>query len=159
MKLKQIQDENFQDYKLPSMFLATISCDWKCLTEQGLSPSVCQNSHISKIPTVDYQVQDIYSRYLLNPITKAIVIGGLEPMLQLDDIVELISFFRSKKCKDLFIIYTGYYPEEINIAVNILRQYENIIIKFGRYIKDRPKRYDKILGVELASDNQWAVRI
>ena len=36
---------------------------------------------------------------------------------------------------------------------------KNIIIKFGRFIPNRPSRYDEVLGVELASDNQFAKRI
>jgi len=32
----------------------------------------------------------------------------------------------------------------------------NIIVKFGRYRPNQEKHYDKILGVFLASDNQYA---
>ena len=34
-----------------------------------------------------------------------------------------------------------------------------IIIKWGRYIPNRPSRYDEILGVTLASDNQYGKQI
>lgn len=30
MHVKDIVDENYQDYKLPSMFISTVSCDMKC---------------------------------------------------------------------------------------------------------------------------------
>ena len=35
-------------------------------------------------------------------------------------------------------------------------KWENIIIKFGRYIPNQEKHYDDVLGIELASDNQYA---
>jgi hypothetical protein len=35
----------------------------------------------------------------------------------------------------------------------------NIIIKYGRFIPNHQPHYDEILGVKLASDNQYAERI
>ena len=37
--------------------------------------------------------------------------------------------------------------------------FTNIIIKFGRYIPNQKPHYDEVLGVNLASDNQYAERI
>lgn len=62
-------------------------------------------------------------------------------------------------CDDDVVIYTGYYPDEIKDALDVLKGFNNIIIKFGRYIPNRQSRYDEILGVTLASDNQYAERI
>ena len=36
---------------------------------------------------------------------------------------------------------------------------KGVIIKFGRFIPNRPSRYDEVLGVTLASDNQFAMRV
>jgi hypothetical protein len=33
-----------------------------------------------------------------------------------------------------------------------------IIIKYGRYKPNQKMKYDKVLGVNLASDNQFAIR-
>ena len=41
----------------------------------------------------------------------------------------------------------------------MLSYFDNIIIKFGRYIPNKQSHYDNILGVNLASDNQYAVKI
>jgi hypothetical protein len=41
----------------------------------------------------------------------------------------------------------------------MLWDYKNIIIKYGRYIPNQTPHYDEVLGVYLASDNQYAVRI
>lgn len=46
MQIKNIQDENFQDYKKPSMFICTAFCDGKCWRERGLEVSDCQNEAI-----------------------------------------------------------------------------------------------------------------
>ncbi len=63
------------------------------------------------------------------------------------------------ECEDDVVIYTGYYPDEIKDELHLLSLYENIIVKFGRFIPGRPQRYDEVLGITLASDNQYAERI
>ena len=50
-------------------------------------------------------------------------------------------------------------PIKQSSPLTILKNYDNIIIKYGRYIPNQPSRYDSILGVTLASDNQYAERI
>ena len=74
MLVKNIVEEDFVNYKLPSMFIATCFCDWKCCREQNLDISVCQNSDISKQANYNISNKDIFNRYISNPITKAVVI-------------------------------------------------------------------------------------
>jgi hypothetical protein len=104
-------------------------------------------------------VDEIFSRYTQNNITKSIVIGGLEPFLQFDEVLNLIKYFRTNNVNDEFIIYTGYYKKEIQQQINTLTQFKNLIVKFGRFIPDQKSHYDNILGVNLISNNQYAERI
>lgn len=157
--VKEIVDENFQDYKKSSMFIATSRCDFKCLTELGLDCSICQNMKISTMPNKTVLISDIFKRYKSNPLTSSIVIGGLEPMLQFDEILELVSYFRKLKCNDDFVIYTGYYENEIKNEIQLISKFENIIIKYGRFIPNSKPIYDSVLGVTLSSENQHAVKI
>ena len=157
MKIKYIIDEDFQDYKKTSMMIAMCNCDWKCLKELNLDISICQNSQIAQQKNIEVSIESIINRYFNNPITQAIVIGGLEPMLQYEEVLEFIKQFR-KYSNDDIVIYTGYYPEEIQDKIKELIQYKNIIIKFGRYIPNKDKRFDEVLGVWLSSDNQFAVK-
>lgn len=159
MRLKGVVMEDFVNYSKPSLFLITSICDWKCCKEADIDISICQNNSLVKQPIIEVDDEAIYEAYRHNPITKAIVIGGLEPMLQINDVVCLIDLFRKNGCKDDFIIYTGYYPTEIQNELNWLKNYKNIIVKFGRYIPNRPSRYDEVLGITLVSDNQYAERI
>lgn len=159
MLIKDLRDEDFVNYKKTSMFIATCFCDWKCCKEQCLDVSICQNSQTSKQKNIDIPIYEIYDRYINNDITSSIVIGGLEPMLQFDDILETIKFFRNKECLDDFVIYTGYYSNEIKENIEILKQFSNIIIKYGRFIPNQEKHYDDVLGIYLASNNQYAERI
>lgn len=156
MRVKAIVAEDFVNYKLPSMFITTCFCDWKCCTEVGLDIGVCQNAPLAQFKNKEIDNQIIYEQFVSNPITKAIVIGGLEPMLQIDEIITLIDYFRSNNETSPFIIYTGYYPNEILNELTKLKKYNNIIIKFGRYIPNDKPKYDIILGVTLASSNQYA---
>ena len=159
MKIKGLVDEDFVNYKKPSMFIGVSKCNWKCCIEQHIDVSVCQNSSLANSKDIDISIEEIFDRYINNPITKSIVIGGLEPFLQFNDVVYLISTFRQRKCSDDFVIYTGYYYKEIESAIKILLEFENIIIKYGRFIPNQTKHFDEILGVYLASDNQYAEKI
>ncbi len=158
IKLKSISWETFQDYKNPGMLLATCSCDWKCLKEKNLDISICQNCSLAREKTIEIGFDKLYQEYSNNPITKSIIFGGLEPMLQFNEIHGFIKYFRAKTDDDV-VIYTGYYPSEIEDKIKMLSGFSNIIVKFGRFDPDRPKIFDDILGVELASDNQFAVKI
>lgn len=163
MLIKGLIDEDFTNYKKPSMYIAFPFCTFKCDKEAGCS--ICQNSQLAKEPDIDIPIIEIVNRYVNNPITKAIVIGGLEPF---DSrlLLNLIKEFR-KYTDDDIVIYTGYTEEELKdnswtffpSEYEKFLQYRNIIIKFGRFIPNQEKHYDKILGVELASPNQYARRI
>ena len=159
MLVKNIVEEDFVNYKLPSMFIATCFCDWKCCREQNLDISVCQNSDISKQANYNISNKDIFNRYISNPITKAVVIGGLEPMMQFEEIYDLIKCFRDNNCKDMFVIYTGYNENEILNQIDRLKKFENIILKIGRYRPNNKSHYDDILGINFVSDNQKGVII
>lgn len=159
MKIKTVVNERFQDYKKPSLFIATAMCDWKCCSDVGRKSAMCQNSPIAQLPTIEIPDEEIFLRYISDPITQAVVIGGLEPLLQQEEVLGLIDHFRSHNCLDDIVIYSGYYRHEVLPFVDKIAQYQNIIMKFGRYIPYKNKRYDAVLGVELASDNQYAERI
>lgn len=138
------------------MFIIFPKCSFKCDKEANYE--ICQNSHLAKEPIINYSVDKIVERYKTNPITKAIVCGGLEPFDTLDDLTNLISTIRRASDDDI-IIYTGYKEEEIfPVVENLISKYKNIIIKYGRYIPNQESKYDKILGITLASNNQYAVR-
>ena len=159
MQLKTIIDEDFTNYKKSSMFIASCYCNWKCCIEQDLDNSICQNSEIAKQKNIEISADEIFSRYNSNPITNALVVGGLEPLLQFEEIHELIKCFRDNNCLDDIVIYTGYYDYEITNEINKLKKYPNIIIKFGRFKPNQKSHYDSVLGVNLVSENQYGEKI
>lgn len=156
MVIKQLLDEDFVNYKKPSMFIGFPSCTWKCDRECG--KKVCQNGTLATTPNIEIEVKKIVDRYISNPITKAVVCGGLEPFDTWSDLQEFIIELRQKSQDDI-VIYTGYKKEEILYAVDWLNLFPNIIVKFGRFVPDQQKHYDEVLGIYLASDNQHAERI
>ena len=93
-----------------------------------------------------------------NDLTSAIVFGGLEFMDQFFELIECIEAFREKTMDDI-IVYTGYNKTEIEDKIILLKKYLNIIVKFGRFIPNHEKHFDPVLGVYLASDNQFAEKI
>ena len=156
MKLKFIVAEDFVNYKKPSMFIGFSECSFKCDKECGRA--VCQNSALAQAPTFDVGIERIVSYFVDNEITEAIICGGLEPFDSWDDLLSLVLLLRYRTPEPI-VIYTGYNEDEIQDKLDILKYYENIVVKFGRFIPDRPKRFDELLGVELASDNQYAKSI
>lgn len=89
---------------------------------------------------------------------ESVVIGGLEPFLQFEDLLTFVKDFRAVSEDDI-VIYTGYYASEIDHQIDELKKFKNIIIKFGRYVPNKPSVYDKVLGITLASNNQKAFKI
>ena len=157
MILKGIIDEDWVNYKKPSMTLEFPICkNFKCDRECGRQ--VCQNGALATAPNIEVNPMDLIARYENNPITQSICCQGLEPFDSWADLYNFIFLFRSVSDDDI-VIYTGYTKCEIADKVEILKQFSNIIIKFGRYIPNQQSHYDEVLGVDLASDNQYAERI
>ncbi len=171
MIVKEIRDEDFTSYKKPSMVIGFPSCTFKCERECG--QKMCQNSALATAPDIEINFEDIVNRYLSNPITKAVIMAGLEPFDTPHDLLNLISTIR-KYTNDDIVIYTGYTKEEIKEMsyishylwgkqkwsyFGLIAKFPNIIIKFGRFIPNQQSHYDEVLGVKLASDNQYAERI
>lgn len=160
MRIKNLSDEDFVNYCKPSMFIGTISCSGKCCSEAGIPLSVCQNDDWRSAPVISIDDHDLCRRYLKNPITRSIVFGGLEPFEQFDELYDFIFILRTHyHCLDDVVIYSGYDKKEIIAQLVKLSYLPNIVVKFGRFRPDSQPRYDEVLGVTLASDNQYAERI
>ena len=157
MKILNIKPEDFTNYKKPSMFIGMGTCNFKCCKEAGISPDICQNYYL-KDDYMELDPKTIVGNYMSNSISEAIVIGGLEPFDDAMNLLDLVDEFRRNTSDDI-VIYTGYYPGEITKYLIYLTEYENIIIKFGRYIPDCKPKKDKILGVELISSNQYSAKL
>lgn len=163
MIIRALTDEDFVQYKVPSMFIGIGTCNWKCCAEAGIPSSVCQNSMLAQAKPVYIDDRDLIQRYLSNDITRAIVIGGLEPFSQFSMLLTFLCKLRKDfHCYDPVVIYTGFYPGEIAEQISLLRyQYaiNNLIVKFGRYVPGYEPHVDNVLGVKLANPQQYALRI
>lgn len=158
MITKGIVFEDFVNYKVPCMTIEMPHCNFKCDRECG--KPVCQNGPLAHSPNVNYSIDKIIQSYIENPITRAVVFQGLEPFDSIEDLREFIFKFRLLySINDDIVIYTGYNKDEIEKYVIQLAHFSNIVIKFGRYVPNCESHYDEVLGVKLASPNQYAERI
>lgn len=158
MLIKGIIDEDFVNYRVPSMTINTNTCTFKCNKECGVD--CCQNSDLARAKSIDVNTHQIVKRYMQNRITKAVCFAGLEPFDQFDDLMEFVEILRDEfKCDDTVVIYTGYYENEIQEYIKALKPLKNIVVKFGRFIPDQEGHYDEVLGIKLASPNQYAKEI
>lgn len=158
MRVKKIIDEDFNNYKDICMFICTASCNGKCCREAGIPMSVCQNAPWRSAPIKEVSDDAIIHRYMRNNITTGICFGGLEPLEQFEELFRFIERLRRVyRCNDVVVIYTGYYEIEVSSQIERLKQFSNIVVKFGRFIPNQSPHYDEVLGVDLASDNQYAV--
>jgi len=157
MIIKTIRDEDFTNYKEPCMLIGFPRCSFKCEEECG--KKMCQNSSMALSEDIEIDPEKIVKRYMKNSITTSVVFGGLEPFDSWIDVVALVGEFR-RHTNDTIVIYTGYNEDEIQPLVDWLKNNSsNIVIKFGRFIPDQQKHFDDVLGIYLASDNQYAERI
>ena len=155
MKLKGIIDCDFTNYKEPVLTLEFPTCSFKCDKLNGCQ--VCQNSTLVTEPDIEISLDSIWQLYQQNPLTQGFCCQGLEPLDSIDELLGFIYYIRKiRYCNDTIIIYTGYNKEEVTKFIYQITQYKNIIIKWGRFILGDEPHYDNILGVKLASDNQYA---
>jgi len=156
MVLRGMIVEDFVNYRLPAMYLIFPFCTFKCGRE------VCQNASLVDDPhLVVIDAKEICKQFVSNGITKAIVCGGLEPFDSIDDLKELISTLRNEFCcQNDVVIYTGYTEEEVlaDEKKKEILEFNNIVVKYGRYIPNETPHRDCVLGVNLASSNQYAKR-
>lgn len=156
MLIKGLVDEDFLQYKKSAMFIIFPYCSLKCDKENN--SHLCQNSSLLKSQNIEISIDSLVSRYLDNPITHAIVCGGLEPFDSWEDLLELVKKFREVSLDDL-VIFTGYTEDELKDKIEILKQYQNIILKVDRFRPNQKAHYDETLGINLISDNQYGIKI
>ena len=157
MLVKDVVETDFLNYKVPSMYVAFPYCSFKCEKDCGIQ--CCHNSALARAQNIEISAERIVEIYARNTdFTKAIVLAGLEPLDSFGDVIDLVSAFR-ERFDDSIVIYTGYTEDEAATYIQGLQRFTNIIVKFGRFVPDKPHRVDEVLGVELASDNQYAKKI
>ena len=157
MEIKGVLYEDFVNYKKPSMLVMFPKCSFKCDKECG-SP-VCQNSALVQGASIVVAADYLVKQYLANPFTYAIVCAGLEPLDSFDDLLSFIHIIR-QYTKDDIVIYTGYNEDEIDeMLMYQIKTYPNIYFKFGRFIPGHQPHFDEVLGVNLASDNQYGKKV
>ena len=161
MKVLGIIFEDTINYRMTSATILMPYCSFKCNKECGRT--VCHNTELQKQGMVDLSTEEFVKNYYKkNPFTTAIVFQGLEPF---DSWAELSTFIHELRVvyniTDPLVIYTGYTEQEcIDMGhISFLQHLPNIIVKFGRFIPGDEKHYDEVLGVNLASDNQYGKRI
>jgi hypothetical protein len=88
MLVKGIIDEDFINYKKPSMIIEFPYCSFKC------GKDLCQNSPLVQAANIEINVVTLVHRYVTNPITQAIVCQGLEPFDSFDDLFDIIHELR-----------------------------------------------------------------
>lgn len=165
MKIKGLIDEDFVNFSLPSMYIAFPNCSWKC--GRGL----CQNNPLAQSPDFEISREKICERFISNSISQAFVFAGLEPFDSFMDLLSLVDTIRNKyQLKNPIVIFTGYTKEELEegkLSIDGSREIfksgweflvslPNIVVKFGRYIPNQDSHVDNVLGVKLASPNQYA---
>lgn len=157
MQLLDIRIADVTNYKKPSMVIVCPKCDFKCEKECGIK--CCHNSSLVYYPLKQVSADYIARLYTENKTCKALVFSGLEPILSFDEMTEVMFKFREVS-KNPIIIYTGYKEEEMPKRIKFLQEnFKNVIIKFGRFIPNQEHHIDEVLGVELASPNQYAKKI
>lgn len=167
---KQASDQRFKCFGIiPQDFVNTssctftiesgISCTFKCNKESHCN--ICQNFALNKQEPIETTVNRLIDLYISQDLSHSITFQGLEPLDNLKQLLWFIYYFRQIR-EDPIYIWTGYEKDECEDLIYLIKEkmhWENIIIKFGRFKPNEPHHIDPILGVELASTNQYAEKI
>lgn len=134
------------------MLLVADKCTWKC---EG-----CQNKHLALLESQIFPDEEILKRFCNNPLTSAIVIGGLEPFEQLQELVIFIGEATKAGLDIPIIIYTGFEIDDFDLYWSgfepVAKSYLGpVIVKFGKYVAGSESYFNKDLGVTLISNNQY----
>ena len=155
IEVKGIIWEDMVNYKKISTTLMFPKCSFKCDKENGTQ--ICQNWELAAAPSQTVHINSFMRNYINNPITEAIVIQGLEPFDSLIDLYTVAAALEDFNITDDLVIYTGYNRNEVSSHLKPLFSIPgHLIIKWGRYIPNQESHYDPVLGVYLASNNQYA---
>ena len=155
IEVKGIIWEDMVNYKKISTTLMFPKCSFKCDKENGTQ--ICQNWELAAAPSQTIHINSFMRNYINNPITEAIVIQGLEPFDSLIDLYTVAAALEDFNITDDLVIYTGYNRNEVSSHLKPLFSIPgHLIIKWGRYIPNQESHYDPVLGVYLASNNQYA---
>jgi hypothetical protein len=147
----------FNNYKKVALYIPIgLTCSKKCI--KNLLGVQCLNEHLYSTPLFNYSISEIINIYQNNCFAESIILSGLEPFDSFDNLINFIHKFRLV-CQDDVVIYSGYNKNEINDKIIMLQQFNNIIVKFGRYTPNQCSRFDEVLGIVLISDNQYAEKI
>ena len=151
--IKSVLSESFADYKKCSMLICGCTCTWKC-REKSLPKFKISfiTNYRSRCWKNCWRIYEKFT-YICYCIP-----DGLEWFDQYLELLECVDAFREKTLDDI-IIYTGYNKNEIEEKIILLKKYSNIIIKYGRFIPGQQPHFDEVLGVNLASDNQYAEKL
>lgn len=150
IKLLDIR-ETFNDYKKSTLYLCGSICTLNC-------PD-CFHSHLKKEHPTTLSKEQLLEKYIIPTSAEAILFSGLNWFEQSEELYSLIKFIRDNHIQKDIVIYTGFEKSVITQEIEKLKQFPNIIIKYGRYNENLPKRYDEVLGITLASSNQNAEKI
>ena len=156
--LKDVIFEDTVNYKKTCMTLEMPFCSMKCDKECG--KPVCQNGALASLSSIEVDAASLIRRYLSDHMVHALCFQGLEPFDSWMQLAKFILMFR-KHSDDDIVIYTGYNKCEIQDKLHVIENAgrENVYVKFGRYVPNQEPHYDDVLGVYLASDNQYGERI
>lgn len=142
--------ENFTDYNKISMYIFGTTCRLNCRN--------CFHDHTRSYANKEVNEEELADYILSNKLVKAVLFSGLNWLDQIDDLISFISIFRQKSNNDV-VIYTGYTEDESFEYIKRLKKFDNIIIKFGRYVPGTEQIFDSTLGITLNSNNQYAKKI
>lgn len=146
-------------YKEPSFLIPIgITCSWKC-------ENCINKKHVFEYSYPEFTINEIISQYQKNILTYTIIMAGFEPFDNYVNFMDLVEAIRVSGINDMIVVYTGYDIVDFRsnfLLLNIFQElthFDNIIIKFGRYIEGLEKVWNEELGIWLASANQYTVRI
>ncbi|MCH4890037.1 radical SAM protein [Acidaminobacter sp. JC074] len=144
IRYKSITHERLEDAPFVGALVCALDCNIGC---KG-----CFNQSLKEAPIFYKKADEVLDEIMSNPFNEGVILAGLEWSLQPSELMAMIKSCASKNIP--VIVYTGHKIETFLRRVPKIKNYPEVLIKYGAYDESKLSLTHEAYGVRLASTNQ-----
>jgi pyruvate-formate lyase-activating enzyme len=149
IRYKSITHERVEDAPFVGALICAVSCSIGCKD--------CFNESVKQEPNRCSYIPNILDEIQANPFNEGVILAGLEWSSQPKELIALVK--EATKRHLPIIIYTGYTSDQFIRRVPRIKEFPNVLIKYGSFNQNLRSFEHKEYGVNLASTNQHIQKI
>jgi len=144
IRYKSITHERVEDAPFVGALVCALDCNIGC---KG-----CFNQSLKEAPIFYKKADEIMDEIMSNPFNEGVILAGLEWSLQP---TELLALVKSATVRNMpVIVYTGHDINTFLRRVPLIKQFTEVLVKYGAYDESKLSLTHEAYGIKLASTNQ-----